>query len=191
MHTARLRSRIAARLRIATGWQRILESRATGAAILCYHGIAERCCDPNLEGHFVDVPTLREHLAFLRRRYEVVPLAQIVAALADGSAIPPRWVALTFDDALENQLTLGAEILADSKVPWSLAVPAGLIGTSGSIWTYELALLVLRYWERASIPDPLDPSQSLATELDQQRESALSRIRAAAFEPHAADLGWR
>jgi peptidoglycan/xylan/chitin deacetylase (PgdA/CDA1 family) len=178
-------------LRIALGWQGYLESRAAGAAILCYHGVVERCTEPDLEAYFVDVATLRAHLTFLRCRYEIVPLAQIVAALATGAAISSRWVAITFDDALANQVTRAAAILAEQKAAWSLAVPAGLIGSGRSIWSYELSLLLLRYWEQATIPDPLDSAVQLPMGSIDQRQKALARVRSCVLAPPAGDLALR
>ncbi len=182
---------MASGLRIAIGLQGYLESRAQGASILCYHGVVNRYCEPALEGYCIDAATLSSHLKFLRRKYEPVPLSQMVAALRDRMPIPNRWIAVSLDDALESQVTLGAEILAGHKIPWSLAVPAGLIGTRRSIWSYELSLLLLKCWEDPTLPDPADESARLPMQSFQDRAAALARVRKILFGPTAGSLALR
>lgn len=66
--------------------------------ILCYHGVS---LDDEHEWHgdlYVSQARLRERFAQLRREgYHVIPLDEGVRRLADGT-LPPRAVALTFDD---------------------------------------------------------------------------------------------
>ena len=71
--------------------------------ILAYHG-AEPEPDPvlNYDGFHVPTEVFRRQLERLARRYRVVPLRDVVAATAEGRAMPDHAVALTFDDGYRN-----------------------------------------------------------------------------------------
>ena len=72
--------------------------RQSRLAILCYHGVSiedEHEWDPRF---YVSAEILESRLRMLRdERYNVLPLAEAVKRLYDGT-LPPRSVAITFDD---------------------------------------------------------------------------------------------
>lgn len=181
MHPVALHSRVVCHLGVWTGVQRLREWRAEGGAVLMYHGVVARERDPLLDEHAIGDRAFRSHLEFFRGRYEVVPLRRIVDRVAQGEPIPARWIAITLDDALANQLTTAAAILAEGGFPWALAVPAGLIGTGRSIWSYELRLLMLECWRFPSIPSPL-VAEELPTRTSAEKRAALRAIIPALFD---------
>jgi peptidoglycan/xylan/chitin deacetylase (PgdA/CDA1 family) len=176
VHPVALHSRIVCRLRIWTGLQRLGERRAEGAAVLAYHGIVSRQQDPLLDSYSVDAATFRSHVRFFGEGREVVPLRKIVDRLAQGEPMPRHWVAITLDDALANQVTTAAKILAEEGFPWALAVPAGLIETGRSIWTYELRFLLLECWPFRSVPSPIDEPGDLPTRSVGEKRAALRQL---------------
>ncbi len=94
-----------------TGWrnQRLL--------ILCYHGISfqdEHLWNPGL---YLSADTFRERLRILRDgRYNVLPLGEALRRLRDG-ALPPRSVAITFDDGEYNFHALAYPALREFQMP--------------------------------------------------------------------------
>lgn len=167
--------RFAAAIEWAVGRPRRAARNGFGCMILCYHGVVARLRDPDLDAYCIDATTLRTHARWFQRHAAVVPLAEILASVRAGRAPDPRWIALTFDDALESQFTLGASILADCGLPWSAAVPSGLIETGRSIWTYEMSFLLHRMWSRPSLPLPdggVWPTRTAA-----ERRRALAKIQ--------------
>jgi len=171
-----LTSRVACRLREWTGLQTRAEERATGGAVLVYHGVLARVRDPILDLYAIDAATFRSHLQFLVRRGTVVPLRTMVERLVRREEVPRQWVSITLDDALENQVTTAAGLLADEGLPWSLAVPAGLVDTGRSIWTYELRLLVLEHWPFPNIPWPFEEGGELRTGSAGDKRAALRQM---------------
>jgi peptidoglycan/xylan/chitin deacetylase (PgdA/CDA1 family) len=161
-----------------SGVQRCLERRATGGVIVAYHGVVERARDPLLDLYNIDLNTFAAHLRFFRRYCKVVPVRRIVERLGRGEPIPADWVAITMDDALRSQVTLAAEVLRTHGCPWTLAVPAGLIGTERTVWTYEFRFLLLRCWRLASVPSPVDPTTSVPTGSEAQKREAARHIHA-------------
>jgi peptidoglycan/xylan/chitin deacetylase (PgdA/CDA1 family) len=77
---------------------------------------------------------LNRQLAFLRRTATVVPLADGVRALAEGRPLPPRAVALTFDDGYRDALRLAAPILERLGLPATFFLIPGLLDRTTRPW---------------------------------------------------------
>lgn len=163
MRSLSIASRVACRLRVLSGAQRLAERRADGGVILLYHGVLDRFDDRRLAASCIDVDTFETHLRFFRERREIVPLRRIVDRLRYREPVPREWLAITLDDALRNQITLAAEVLKMYDCPWALTVPAGLIGTGRRIWVDELRFLLMRCWPHASVPSPQPGEDPLPT----------------------------
>jgi peptidoglycan/xylan/chitin deacetylase (PgdA/CDA1 family) len=74
-------------------------------------------------------------LRALGRVATVVPLDSAVRTVLAGGTLPPRAVALTFDDGYRDNLTLGAPVLARLGLPASVfLVPGFLSGRAGAWW---------------------------------------------------------
>jgi peptidoglycan/xylan/chitin deacetylase (PgdA/CDA1 family) len=72
---------------------------------------------------------------FLRRWTNVVPLRSALADLAEGRPLPPRAVALTFDDGYLDNATFAAPLLSAAGLPATFfLVPEFLAGTSDAWW---------------------------------------------------------
>lgn len=86
---------------------------------LCYHGVTERPTRSlaNLKGLHVNARRFARHLAFLQRRYRVIPLSEYVRAQREARSLPDYCVVLTFDDGFRNFFTVAAPMLAARKMP--------------------------------------------------------------------------
>jgi peptidoglycan/xylan/chitin deacetylase (PgdA/CDA1 family) len=74
-------------------------------------------------------------LRFLRRWTTVVPLRDALADLAAGRPLPPRAVALTFDDGYLDNARVAAPALAAAGLPATFfLVPGFLSGTASAWW---------------------------------------------------------
>ncbi len=95
-------------------------NRRNSLLILCYHGIAlrdEHQCWPSL---FITAEQFRERLKALRRfGASVLPLGEALERLKRNS-LPPRSVAITFDDGFYDFLSLGVPILSEFRYPCTL-----------------------------------------------------------------------
>jgi peptidoglycan/xylan/chitin deacetylase (PgdA/CDA1 family) len=75
---------------------------------------------------------------FLRRWTNVVPLGSALADLVAGRPLPPRAVALTFDDGYLDNVTIAAPLLQAAGLPATFfLVPSFLSGTT-PVWWEEL-----------------------------------------------------
>ncbi|WNG32421.1 polysaccharide deacetylase family protein [Archangium violaceum] len=124
-----------------------LASRPVGedpAAILFYHKVQRR--PVGVWGEPVlDVREFERHVSFLAREYRPVLLSELVAGLSGRAGLPPRAVALTFDDGYRNNLYLVAPVLARYGVPATFFITTGLVGTDRWMWAYELEELFSRH----------------------------------------------
>lgn len=182
MHHVSLKSKAASFVRRWTGALARQERRAVGATILMYHGVESRITDALVQRHCIDSTTLSKHLRFMRRYLKPLSLSELRSAIENDDAIDPRWVILTFDDALKGQVTVGASVLADARVPWSLSVPTGMVGSNRPLWTNELAVLILHCWRDQRIPHPLQQSEWLRSGTRNEKVAALSTIKRLLFQ---------
>ncbi len=120
-----LRSQVKGAARLATARLSRIAGRLDPESprILCYHGVSSRgedewCVTPD---------QLRDQMTEVRRTRTPVDLARILAWLRGESDLPPRAVAVTFDDGYADVLQLAAPILADHGVPGAVFVSPGLV----------------------------------------------------------------
>lgn len=91
-----------------------------GAIILCYH-------DPSPE-------VLRDHLAFLSRRYSLVSLREVVRWLyGETEGLPPKALVVTLDDGWAGNLLL-EPVFAESGVVPTVFVCTQIAGTRRGFW---------------------------------------------------------
>lgn len=91
--------------------------------ILCYHGV----CDDPPDEWSVTPQQLREQLSIVCGERNPVPLPQILSWFFEGTPLPPRALAITFDDGYQDVLREAAPILAAHGLVAAAFVIAGLV----------------------------------------------------------------
>lgn len=114
------------------------------AVILCFHAVIGHRPDPDVERECLPAGEFRKLLGVLRRSFQVISLAELVAAIRERRSPPPRSVVITFDDGYENNHSVAAEELAAMGMPWSAFLPAQLIETGSRQWIDDVRLLIHR-----------------------------------------------
>jgi len=174
----------------------------TCAVILMYHRVLPRAAararfvEP---GMYVTPETFRKHLRWLRDDFRVLPLAEIVSRLASGQPLPPRAVALTFDDGWRDNFEFALPALEEAGAPATVFLVADRVGSAGAFWPDEVAARMgaASPGERSGILADLgldagrSPTEALLDLLKDQpedrRERALERIRE--HTPSPPDFG--
>lgn len=124
--------------------------RTGRGAILLYHRVAVPGTDP---WHIAVSPErFDDHMALLRAEFEPMTLDELVDC-AQRRRIPPRAVAVTFDDGYRDNLTAALPTLERHGVPATVFVATRYVGAGAPFWWDELTALLLR---RIPLPDPLD-----------------------------------
>jgi peptidoglycan/xylan/chitin deacetylase (PgdA/CDA1 family) len=109
---------------------------------------------------------LRSQLRLLARVANVVDLADGVDRLQSGRPLPPRAVALTFDDGYRDNLTVALPMLEALGLPATFFLVPSLLGRDVVAWWERLALAIARSHARALEWDggtwPLDDANRYA-----------------------------
>jgi peptidoglycan/xylan/chitin deacetylase (PgdA/CDA1 family) len=100
---------------------------------------------------------MERQLHLLRRTANVVPLGPALKALADGRKLPPRAVAITFDDGYRDNLELAVPLLERLGLPATFFLVPGFLSGAVKPWWEVLAWAFLRArsdivnWEGAEL----------------------------------------
>jgi peptidoglycan/xylan/chitin deacetylase (PgdA/CDA1 family) len=108
-----------------------------------YHGVVSRIQDPELDRWAITQAEFARHVDFLTRSYEVLSLTEAVKTVEEGHPLRDT-VVLVFDDAFANVYRNARPLLRERRLPYCVAAPAGLVGTSRTVWSLEVLLLLLR-----------------------------------------------
>jgi peptidoglycan/xylan/chitin deacetylase (PgdA/CDA1 family) len=112
------------------------------AAILCFHGIRDGRGDPEVQSAELKVSDFRRLLSVLKKSFHPLALPEMLEAMQEGDTLPPRSIAITFDDGYANNYYLAANILDGLNLPWSAFLPAGLIENAGRQWIDDVRMLM-------------------------------------------------
>jgi peptidoglycan/xylan/chitin deacetylase (PgdA/CDA1 family) len=92
----------------------------------------------------------RAQMRHLARSFHVMPLAEIVERMRTGEPLPPRTIAITFDDGYEDNYTEAFPILRELRLPATIFLTTGCIGTGESLW-FDRVLHAFATTERDSV----------------------------------------
>jgi peptidoglycan/xylan/chitin deacetylase (PgdA/CDA1 family) len=138
-------------------------ARGRRATIVTFHRVADRDpADPfSLPTLFISPERFERVLAFLRSRYRIVTLDEILSALPGGDPLPPNALAITFDDGYRDVFDHAVPILRRASLPATVFLPTAYIDTPGAVfWWDEAWYLLAAARERDGLP------ATLAAELD-------------------------
>jgi peptidoglycan/xylan/chitin deacetylase (PgdA/CDA1 family) len=122
--------------------------RNSGRIVLLYHRVD---ADADAYGLAVDPDRFEQQVAFLSRECRVVSLEELLGTPA--GELPPRAVALTFDDGYVDNLERAAPILERAALPATFFLTTRWLETPGEYWWDTLERVILR---SASLPLSLD-----------------------------------
>ncbi len=98
--------------------------------ILAYHRVLPT---PDTTTPTVSVEVFEEQMNALRRRWNPIPLEQLVHALETDDPIPERAVVVTFDDGTEDTFTHALPVMKKYRIPATVFSIASNIGQPGSL----------------------------------------------------------
>jgi peptidoglycan/xylan/chitin deacetylase (PgdA/CDA1 family) len=116
------------------------------ARVLMYHNF---CASAEAGTEAVRVDVARRQLEYLRRRFRIVPLGNLVSRLASGTPLEKNTVALTVDDGRRNFYEFFFPLLQELRIPATFFVVTSFIRREDWIWTDKVLWL-------AEQPRPVD-----------------------------------
>lgn len=101
-----------------------------GSAILMFHHVAETCPNGVSASCYSSIVDFRNLLNELSKSKSFTSLNQLCEGLSKG-IVPKDKIVITFDDVPDNVYYNAVPILKEMKVPYTLYISTGLIGTKG------------------------------------------------------------
>jgi peptidoglycan/xylan/chitin deacetylase (PgdA/CDA1 family) len=109
------------------------------ASIFMLHRFADK--DRGNAGH--DPSLLRVHLDYLRRRrYDIVPLVDLIERLRSNDSRLYKTVAFTVDDGYADYATVGGPLFAEFDCPATVFVVTGVTDSGGWYWWDHLRAML-------------------------------------------------
>ncbi|MGH7495699.1 MAG: glycosyltransferase [bacterium] len=128
----------------------------------------------------VTVRAFTKQMEFFRQQCRVLSLTEALQILANDLPIPERAIVLTFDDGYRELYTVVRPILEKYRLPVTVFLPSGLIGTDTQLWfdavgqrlqTADLQELTLR----DDLPEEAVASLRFLRNLPRDRRQASAR----------------
>jgi len=139
--------------------------------ILCWHNVSGTWSFPSPAGS--GQRGLERQLRVLSRWANVLPLDVALRRLADGGRLPPRAVALTFDDGYRDNLTHAVPMLKALQLPATFFLVPGLLSNTALPWWEQASWAI-----KASRCNHLDwQDQRLPLLSDNQRQAVVNRVQ--------------
>jgi peptidoglycan/xylan/chitin deacetylase (PgdA/CDA1 family) len=154
--------------------RRVLPSR--NLAILRYHAICGADGYDYADPYICVTPeNFERHIAYLTSAYNVMRLEDAVRDLAEGRALPPNAVAITFDDGYADNLA-AARVLAKHGASATFYITAGCLAGDQPFWPVELRYLVARLPATRLTLDAGAAHVDLDTTTPQGRRAAVKQL---------------
>ena len=99
--------------------------------ILMYHSVDKECSDAYRRWTMSPANFGRQMKLLAENEYRPVSVSELVGQLNAGGTIPPKTVAITFDDGLRDFLTGAMPVLQHYRFPATLYVVSGCVGATG------------------------------------------------------------
>ena len=93
-------------------------------------------------GMFVTERTFESQLEFLKTRYRVLHLSELLDICEKGRALPPRACLITFDDGWRDNYTVAFPLLRKYGLPATVLVATDYVGTKKPFWYSRLLRMI-------------------------------------------------
>ena len=133
--------------------------------ILTYHGLCEDKYKSEawIPSTWVTTSQFDWQMTLIAKRFHPIRLVDALKAFDSGKLLPPMSVAVTFDDGYDSSFRLGGPILQKHKIPATVYITTGWIG-SEELFPHD-RLRLLRLWQNQGECIPAVPSH-LSTPID-------------------------
>jgi peptidoglycan/xylan/chitin deacetylase (PgdA/CDA1 family) len=125
--------------------------RPQAAAVLCYHSVStdrEGQNDYIAKGITVEADLFDEQMRILRAKFNPVTLDDIADWLNGNKPLPPRSVAVTFDDGFEDNYTVAAPLMEKYNIFGAIYLTVGAVLNNELPWFCRTIYLFLEAQRR-------------------------------------------
>jgi peptidoglycan/xylan/chitin deacetylase (PgdA/CDA1 family) len=145
---------------------------------LTYHGSVAQSITglDNFFGKHISAAKLREQLDWLRRRFNILTVAEVMQGAADGT-LPPRSAFIAFHDGYAGNYEIAFPLLRELGIRASFYVPTAFLGTDRRFWV-DLLDAAIKHSRASEISlEDLGQSEVLPLTEENQRLRAAARLR--------------
>jgi peptidoglycan/xylan/chitin deacetylase (PgdA/CDA1 family) len=105
-------------------------------AVLMFHGFTNERHQAleNCQHKHLDVARFESFLQYLKGRFQILSLSELVTRLQAGADVPPSCVVLTFDDGFLSNYTLAFPLLQKYQVPATIFIATEFVDEKKPIW---------------------------------------------------------
>ena len=118
---------------------------AADVTIAMYHGFTPATSHDGIENHeqkHLPLPALEQQLAFLKAHHRVLPLADVVRALATGASLPRSPAVITIDDGYQSVYRVAYRVLKRLGLPASVYLATAFVDERQFLWTDRVEFAV-------------------------------------------------
>jgi len=154
------------------------------AVIFMYHRVlpqdlAQGADIPVQPGMYVTPASLRLHLIYLKAHFLIISLAELVRRLQAGEDIS-RCAVVTFDDGWQDNYAYAFPVFKELKVPVTIFLASGFVGTSRWFWPEEISWAVLSVRKKrvdmSLLPDALSRIMRREAHINMEVEGIIELI---------------
>jgi len=140
-------------------------------AVLLYHRV-----NPDEDHLFpaLSVKVFEEQMRYFARNFQVLSLAEIVRRIQHGDGVEPLTIAITFDDGYRDNYTFAHPILKKYRLPATLFVATGFIGSNLLMWNDRLAWAVKNTEQKAIVCQVGSRKLTLSLENEEDKVGSLN-----------------
>ena len=122
-----------------------LAQRRAGGLVLRYHAITPDSREVPYATPDICLPVeaFRVQMAFVKRAYTVLSLDELVDRVRRGAKLPPRALAITFDDGYADNHRLAFPVLQRLGLPATVYLTSGSVNAGPPLWMSAVRALVL------------------------------------------------
>ncbi len=108
--------------------------------ILLYHGVTNSVSQgiENYSNKHVPVTDFRRDMSWISKHCTVLGMDEVTELVKNGDPLPPRAVAITFDDGFANNHSVAASVLDEYSIPATFYISAGIVNTDMMFWVDAL-----------------------------------------------------
>lgn len=128
---------------VLAGVAALARQRLAGqGSVLAFHGLRAEDAPVGVQDSSLHLPvgTFRALCQHLAAHYHVMPLVEMATLLQAGQALPPRAVALSFDDGYASNYHLAYPILREFHLPATIFLTTGFLDGTSPLWFQQVDL---------------------------------------------------
>lgn len=132
--------------------------RTRSVAVLAYHSVSrdrDAQADRITPGITTPAELFRDHMRLLRKRYHPVTVDEVALWLGGESELPPRSVAVTFDDGYADNYHVAAPIMEEFEIRGAIYLTVDSVRRQALPWFCRLHYLFYsEHSKRETLDDP-------------------------------------